>query len=466
MVAWFWREDGKSRQKFSKAIWIPFIWLLILATHPLSWWFSFFLGISSGGSSDLDGNPVNRLFYSSLIIVSIIVVSRRRVSWGAVIRSNPGLAIFFGYLALTVLWADYPFPTIKRWIKEVGAIPVLLVMLTEAEPIEAITFVFTRCAFIIFPYSVLAIKYIPEIGRSYGRSGGLQVVGICEQKNSLGEIVTACSLIIGWQLVQRLGTQPWRMHKAPVLQWVLTLGMGFWLLHQCDSKTSLLCLMLGGAIILSTKVALLARRPRWVVATCLVAVPLFLLLDNLVGVSKPLLALLGRDPTLTNRTNIWAAVREHPVNPLLGCGFLNYWDMLGSIDVSGYDVELKTAHNGYLEVYLDGGMLGLVALAVMLVQVGRVQARRFCNRVPSAGLMLALFSATLLANVSESLYARRTPLWVCCILVSLFGSIKRSGETEEGATAGLSTEDASRLRRRPAIALTQHYYPRASSRPV
>lgn len=437
-VVWLWRADSKTRPQFSKALWIPFIWLLILGSHPLSWWVSFFFGIGGGGSSDLEGNPVNRLFYSALILASVVVVARRGVSWTEVIRSNPGVALFFGYLALSILWADYPFATTKRWIKEVGAIPVLLVILTDAKPINAIKVVFTRCAFILFSYSVLVIKYVPEIGRTYSRAGGLQVVGVSEQKNSLGEIVTVCSLILLWQLAERWSTERRGLLKAPVLQWLITLAVGLWLLKQCDSKTSILCLVVGGAILLTTKVPPLARNPKRVVLTCLVVAPLFFAMDSLFHIFEPLLGVLGRDPTLTNRTDIWAAVNEHPVNPILGCGFLNYWDALGPIEIKGYEVELKTAHNGYLEVYLDGGTVGVCFLLLMLLHVGIVQSRAFVQGAPAGALAFAIFCIILLANVSESLYARRTPLWICFLMFCLF-------TPRAAAAAGLRSQDNAML---------------------
>jgi O-antigen ligase len=420
--------------------------MLILGSHPFSWWLYFFFRIGSGGSSGLEGNPVNRVFYSALIVASIVIVARRGVSWRKVIRENRGLALFFGYLALTVLWADFPIATTKRWIKEVGAIPVLLVILTEERPIEAVKVVFTRCGFILFAYSILVIKYIPEIGRIYSHDGGLQVIGITEQKNSLGEIVVACSLILLWQLIEHWPKERRRLFKPPLLQWSLTFAMGLWLLVQCDSKTWIVSLLLGSAILLSTRIQALAVRPKMVIRTCLVAVPLFYTADQLFRVSEPLLRMMGRNPSLTNRTDIWAAVRAHGVNPVIGCGFLNYWDALGPVEVKGYEVELKTAHNGYLETYLDGGIIGVCVLGVMLLQAGFAQSRAFLQRSPASALGFAVFCVILVANVSESLYARRTPLWVCFLLFCLFTPrAVRAARPELDASASVDKEGLYRL---------------------
>src|SRR5262249_27949072 len=205
-IIWLWREDSKSRPHLSKALWIPLIWLLLLGSRPLSWWSWFFFGIGSSITSDLDGNGFDRVFYSALICLSLIIVLRRGVSWSEVFGGNAGLVLFYAFLGLTIIWAAYPFPTFKRWTKEIGAIPVLLIILSDDDPIEAIKVVFSRCAYVLFTFSILTIKYIPEISRDYNRHSGLvEIHGIAQQKNSLGEVVMVFGLILVWQLIDLKG---------------------------------------------------------------------------------------------------------------------------------------------------------------------------------------------------------------------------------------------------------------------
>src|SRR5436305_12283936 len=284
-AVWLWHEDKKSRPHLSKAVWSPLCWLLLLASRPLSWWSWFFFGIGSPSVSDLDGSALDRAFYSALICLSLIVVTRRRVSWREVFRGNTGLVLFYAFLGMTMLWATYPFPTFKRWTKELGAIPVLLIIVTDTNPIEAIKAVFTRCAFVIFTLSVLTIKYFPDISRDYNRHSGLaEIHGICEQKNSLGEAVMVFGLVLLWQLLDYGANKPRDYLKSPALQWLITLAMGLWLLRQCDSKTSMIGFSIGAALFLITKVRALDKR-RVIVSVCLIAVPLFVMLDNIFHVS-------------------------------------------------------------------------------------------------------------------------------------------------------------------------------------
>jgi exopolysaccharide production protein ExoQ len=191
-----------------------------------------------------------------------------------------------------------------------------------------------------------------------------------------------------------------------------------WLLRQCDSKTSMIGLMVGAALFLITRVRVLDKRPA-IVSICLIAVPVFVLLDNMFHVSQPILNLLGRDATLTNRTEIWAAIKTKPVDPIFGCGYLNFWDMAGPIKLGENQVELKTAHNGYLEIFLDGGYLGILFLVIMLINAGINHARSFVRKDPAGVIGLAMFCMLLLTNISESVFARRGPLWSAFLMTTI-----------------------------------------------
>src|SRR6185437_89184 len=100
--------------------------------------------------------------------------------------------------------------------------------------------------------------------------------------------------------------------------------------------------------------------PGKVLATGLFLLCVFLFLEFTVHISDKLLGAIGRDATLTNRTEIWKVIAKHPVDWLFGKGYLMYWDSMGVFEMQGNLVELKTAHNGYLDIYLDGGMLGIL----------------------------------------------------------------------------------------------------------
>src|SRR4030095_2355216 len=65
----------------------------------------------------------------------------------------------------------------------------------------------------------------------------------------------------------------------------------------------------------------------------------------------------------------WRLVREQNINPVVGCGFQSFWNSQAGAEVYGElrDTNIRTVHNGYLEIYVDGGLVGVVLLTIMLL---------------------------------------------------------------------------------------------------
>jgi len=88
----------------------------------------------------------------------------------------------------------------------------------------------------------------------------------------------------------------------------------------------------------------------------------------LVMIPDVLLGLIGKDATLTGRTDIWDALfRSVKERPLLGYGYGVYWlDPLGP----SYYVRLSlqwgvpSAHNGWIETWLSTGVIGTGLFAI------------------------------------------------------------------------------------------------------
>jgi O-antigen ligase len=126
---------------------------------------------------------------------------------------------------------------------------------------------------------------------------------------------------------------------------------------------------------------------------------------------------LGRNTTLTGRLGIWTAVLSLQTNPLLGTGFESFW--LGSRLQRIWDMTspgLQEAHNGYIEVYLNLGWIGLILLGG-LIATGYRHAIAFYGRDPHAGrLRLALITAGVIYSLTEAGFRMMSPLWIVFLL--------------------------------------------------
>jgi len=76
---------------------------------------------------------------------------------------------------------------------------------------------------------------------------------------------------------------------------------------------------------------------------------------------EALLQTMGRNPTLTGRTEVWKAILPFAQNPIFGSGYESFWlgDRLVTIGQMINSPGIQEAHNGYLEIYLNLGWIGL-----------------------------------------------------------------------------------------------------------
>jgi exopolysaccharide production protein ExoQ len=421
-MVWLIRRDTAGREGISGALWIPTLWVGIISSRPVSAW------LGSGGAVDtLEGSPIDRVFFFGMIFAALFVLSRRGVSWQLVISRNWPLFLFYGFLLVSVLWANSPLSSFKRWFKEFGNIVVLLVILTEVNPQQAFRAVFVRCAYVLIPLSIIFVRYFPELGRRYTRAGGMEVTGVTFQKNTLGIMIVVFGLVLIWDWFERMRSEGNRIAWMDRLMPVGLLGMGAYLLHLCNSQTSITALILGGFILTAAKLPLLRDRIGALGLYSLLAFVSFFIFDWLFGIKEEVLEGMGRDSTLTGRTDVWRELLAVGTDPLLGTGFMSFWDDL-SFRSKLPEWVAFSAHNGYLEVYLAGGFVGLFFLALMLLGTG-FQINRDLAWGNDYDLMRwAAFVVTLVSNFSESNFCTMTPIGFLFLLTAIGYAESKSGQ--------------------------------------
>ncbi len=411
---WLVRRDMKRRDGVSGAIWIPTLWLGILASRPLSTWVGF-----GGGTDTLEGSPLDRLFFFGSIFAAFLVISRRAVNWPRIVSANWQIFFFYGYLLVSVLWADSPIVSFKRWFKDFGNISVALVVLSEVNPIQAFRAIFVRCGYLLIPLSYIFVRYFPGLGRRYSIfSGEMEATGVTFQKNSLGAMILITSLVIIWDLLERTPEEKAKMGFVDKIWPYVVLLTGFYLLKVCDSKTSMACLALGASIIASAKVPFIRKRVGAFGAYALIGGAAYYALDSALGLTETVVTGLGRDMTFTGRTDVWRELLALKTDPIIGTGFCSFWS-----DIS-YQSRLPewiafSAHNGYLEMFIDGGYICIGFLVLMLLATGFKINRGLATGNTYQLMRFAVLVAVIIGDMSESHYARMTPLWFMFLLTAL-----------------------------------------------
>ena len=412
----FWRlikKDIADRDGVSTAIWIPTLWVGILLSRPVSLWLNF-----GGGDDSLEGSPVDRLFYFGTILAALVVLQRRKISWPQIISQNWPIMLFYGFFLLSIVWAPSPFVAFKRWFKDFGNVSIALVILTEVNPLQAFRAVFVRCSYVLMPLSVVFVRYFPDLGRRYSRSGGLEITGVTTQKNALGVLVLVCGLVLIWDWLER--TKPGSAARGRLERFLPALFflIGVYLLHLCNSMTATLSLIFGAAILMTSRIPFARQRIGTIGFLVLGAIIAFFALDSLFHVKDAFLQMVGRDPTLTGRTEVWDRLLSLHTDPIFGDGFCSFWSDKRYLSQLPYWIG-ASAHNGYLEVYLDGGFLGLFFLGIVLLATGYRVSRHLPDGSNYALIRFAVFVAIIIEDVSESNWGRMSSLGFIFLLTAI-----------------------------------------------
>jgi exopolysaccharide production protein ExoQ len=434
-IFWLIARDVKRRPGLSKALWIPLLWVVILGSRPVSLW--------SGGAGEAianveDGSPLDRLVFQLLMAAGIVVLFKRRIGLSRVISENKWLCLYFLYLGISALWSDYPFVSFKRWIKDLGNVVMVLVILSEAEPVNAVKAVFLRCGYILIPLSVIFIKYFPDIGRNYNRwSWQPTFCGVTTNKNLLGITLLVCGLFVVWTFLDEKKEK--QKSRVELFAQLVVIGLTAWLFAKADSATSLGCTILGLAIICGMRISAVADRVKRLGVYNLVILVMLMLGNSMFNFEAASVGALGRNTTLTGRTDIWKRVLNENTDPIIGVGYYSFWlGDRGDRVSKGFYFHLLEAHDGYLEVYLDTGWLGLFFLGLMVVfAVGRIWQEVLLG--DDWGVVrLAFLIINLIYNVTESAFSRMDLIWFMLLLVIMKcpRGIQAVSSRESGVTEG------------------------------
>ena len=160
--------------------------------------------------------------------------------------------------------------------------------------------------------------------------------------------------------------------------------------------------------------------PRLIGSYMLAAVAIFFLADTMVGIWPMLLHALGRDSTLTGRTDIWRQVLDLHTNPLVGVGFESFWlgERLRKIGEL-YWWQANEAHNGYLETYLNLGLIGLFILVGWIVAAFRKSRLEFLGNFEFSRFRLSYFVAAVIYNWTESGFRSLHPIFFVFFIIAM-----------------------------------------------
>lgn len=422
-IFWLFVRDQKLRPMTSWPLWIALTWILIVGTRFVSAWH----GYDADPDLDfsdllLEGSPLDRNIFIALIIAGATVLFRRKPDWQKIFAANRWFFIFIIYCAVSIIWSDYPFVSFKRWIKELGNVIMVLIIITENDPVKAIRALFSRYSYIVIPLSLLLIYFFPDIGTQYSNAQiETAFIGVTTNKNTLGIVTLVSILFLVWDMIYLRSADALKTGPLDLMLRLALMAMAAWLMILSNSITAIICLLLGIGILVFMKSAFMRNQVRYFGTYSLLFCFLPLCLICYPDIIEMMVKGLGRDITFTGRTELWADLIRESVNPIIGTGYQSFW--LGNrADIlwEKYYYHPIQAHNGYLETYLNGGLIGLFLLVAMIVTTAVKLKKQMEFESKLGVLLLAIFVVGIFYSMTEAMFSRLTLFWVVLSIAALY----------------------------------------------
>ena len=251
--------------------------------------------------------------------------------------------------------------------------------------------------------SIALIVALPGVAGSLLNEPG----GVWGHKNELGRAMVFSALVSCALLVSRRTQHRW---WHPVL-----LFASLALIAVSRSAQAVLVAVISLSLIWPL-VMFVSRRNRRLNWRVFLAVLTTLTAGALIAdvASESILAAIDRDATLTDRTLIWEVVTDlGGEQPWLGAGYGAFWTSDAAYLFRDRWSDLDHSHNGYVDLWLELGFVGLLAFAALLILAHKRawDAGLVVQGSPARFLPAFLFTAMLLNTVGRVFPEHNNMYW-------------------------------------------------------
>jgi exopolysaccharide production protein ExoQ len=366
--------------------------------------------VLTGGASEGDGGGgnhdysfltllwlLNYLITTCLFILKWNVIKDRLL---AIISNNYLYWVFLMFIGLSVIWSEKPDETVKAAIGMGGTVmfgSYIVCRYTLKEQFNLLITFFS----IVLVASVL-FMLIPGYGIDFGKHAGA-FRGIYSHKNIFGPVMTMSTFTFLIYSKTRFCVNKKLAYLGFAASFMMVVGS--------RSSSSLVYTLL--LVFLVHAIQVLRFRGQLFAWSLMALASLyFFIVTWQQTITNTVLGWLGKDPTLTGRTDIWDVMLEKIQERLwFGYGFDGFWH--GIYGESFYvrnavRWDLPNAHNGYLDLAIEIGIVGL-ALLMLAMWVYFVKGLAILKNDFSWPHVwpIAFIFYTLMINMSESSLANQ-----------------------------------------------------------
>ncbi|SBS75861.1 membrane hypothetical protein [uncultured Mycobacterium sp.] len=398
--------------------------------------FLFFLGALNhvfGSEDEAGAGPLKALFLPIALLIQLIAIallvspSHLHKTLDA-LRRNRILLLALGVILMSTFWSNDPELTLRRALALVGTTAVGILIYIDAGDI--LKFFGVNLALFVVGSVFVALAF-PALGT---HTEGIHVGswrGLLGFKNQAAW-VTVLFLIVWIGMRKRAGL---RAVTYPLL------AVAFLLLFNTRSATGFAAFAAGIAALCGLS---FYRQAHAVRPLLLVAFGIFALLiaADFDALYTQGLETLGRDDSLTGRTLLWTALQPLiESRPWFGNGYLAFWDHASDyFGDSSWMGELVHAHNAYIDILLDVGVVGLITQLSFLLGICWKLLSKAARGDSIATTMLAVYVTLGVIGIAGEVFFRpNSGIWIMVVAFACYATNEKAPPFSAGSAKPVST---------------------------
>ena len=308
---------------------------------------------------------------------------------------------------LSILWTTDVYRTFLGLVSIIGMLFIGL-YLAEKYTMERVLDLLIYLCIGSLLINAVALYFFPEYSINRKPHFGIWQ-GLYWHKNTFGILFFLSAIIFSLALY----------FKRPFLKVVLYSGLllSLWYLYRSESTTSWLAMSMFFVLFLFKWLAIKnIIQWRWIFVVLLIIV------CGLLLFSDQFVALFGKNLTFSGRTRIWSGVIDIIQNNLwLGHGYSGFW-YDNAHKIPHWPVGLMS-HNGYLEVMVYFGIIGLFLFILLLGKALYLSGKLFFSdemTLKSVFPFLFLITYTVQNSMESLFFLQRNLFWILFIYFVIY----------------------------------------------
>jgi O-antigen ligase len=390
---------------------------------------SLFITGETGDFVLADGSPLAFTVQASFYLVAFFFIA---LHWRTFIRgvwSAKWVLLLVLVAVASTVWSQQPLFTLRRSAVMLATTAFGIYFGSRFTVPQQLRLLGWTCALVVITSFFMGI-FLPQYGVDHLWCAGAWQ-GVFYQKNTLGRAMVLSVVVFYFA-------------RPPAGKWVRWGGIAAALCLLALSKSAT------GIVVLAVMVSTLPLLYRLVRSKLTVAIPVSIVV-GLVAVGlgfllytivPSLLGMLQKDTTLTGRTALWHAILiSFAKRPWLGYGFNAFWSAKGGSATVSQRVGwlAPSGHNGFLDITLDLGILGLSVFVAGYVVLWRHALRLMRKNTGVDPIWLCTYLAFMpLYSLTESTILHQNNIfWILYISTAVCISLHTPVSFGHGSHAPL-----------------------------